>query len=173
MTPERITFDVVQDAMRDPEILWDYFLFLSDKLLKTDRSEDGYLALVESLPKGLKLNYYLVRFDSDVLNGGIRQFFHNHTPWEVQQVIDSLETIGAVESAKLIQLAIPVYETLTEWERGSRERICPPSWQDPDYMAEPPLNLIDDVRCSNEASYRDYGLLIEYMRKHPEQFLHG
>jgi hypothetical protein len=154
-------------------LLWDYLLSLFDKHRALYSKPSARAALMQSLPYGLQIANYLTVFDGEVLNGGIRQFFHNQTPWEVEQTILALQAIGATTSANQILQAIGVYEEHTDWKRGSKDRFAGPPWNDSDYGEEPTLNAIDDARCNDESSNRDWGLLADYIRLHPDQFLHG
>jgi hypothetical protein len=45
-------------------------------------------------------------------------------------------------------------------------------FEDNDFHENPILNAIDDARCDDDASRRDYRYLMEYMRRHPDEFLH-
>lgn len=174
MAPERITLEMARNAGEVD--FWDYLLKLFDRNPEIFKSRVAHDAFIESLPRGLQLHKYLVVFDGDILNGGIRQFFRNHSPWEVEQTVAALEEIGAQESADLIRRAIAVHEEQLgweRWERGSREKYIGPGYTDPEYEDQPVLDAFDEARCDDDASARDYTLLHAYQRRFPERFVHG
>jgi hypothetical protein len=90
MAPNRITPEIVQQATEDPNILGEYLLDLFKKN-RSAHSAEGNEMFIKSLPYGLQNVNWLVLFDSEILNGGIRQFFWNHSNWEVDETQKALE----------------------------------------------------------------------------------
>jgi hypothetical protein len=106
--------------------------------------------------------------DSEILNGGIRQVFWNHSNWQLDEMLAAVDAIGATETASHLRKAIEVFQT------GDIPESRSAFWGEDDrFHAEPTLNAIDESRCSDEASAHDWTLLVSYMRQHPDQFVHG
>lgn len=164
--PDRITPEVIETLCDYPELLWDYLMELFNKNPDSGPKEGG-TGFFASLPRGLQLYYWLVVLDGDILNAGIRKVFWNHPRWEVKEMLLAMETIGAKETADDLRTAMEIYETINI-PKGRTAY-----WSDDEFHAEPTLNAIDAYRCSDEGSERDYAELIAYMRRHPEEFLHG
>jgi hypothetical protein len=169
MVPERLTLEVIAQAVEQKEeFIWGYLLTVFEKDPEYDSSEAGMQRLLKSLPRGLQLYYWQMIVNHEILNGGIRQLFWNHGPWEIDMALEALEAIGATETAAHVRDALLIFEN--EETPESREEF----WSaDSDFQKDPRLNAIDDARCTDEAAERDWNLMIEYMRRHPEQFVHG
>ena len=82
---------------------------------ESERREYG-----RQLPRGLWFVVRFVTFDGDLLNGGIQQFFHNHTQREVCDACEVLDLIGATESAEMLQQAMSIYENRYGWLPSSK-----------------------------------------------------
>lgn len=172
MAPSKITLEFVQKTDDVVWLIWEYVLAMSEHPLKNASSQQERDDFISSLPRGLQLVYYYTMFDGDVLNGGIRQFFYNSTPWTVKQTVLALEAFDAHETAMLLRMAISVYERYG-WPHDSHERWLKLGWDEPDYAAEQDLKTFDDQRCADETSQRDYLLLNNFAHKHPALFVHG
>lgn len=173
MTPEKITIGYIQQTGEVVDPMWEYLLLYFEQEETTH-----FEGFVDSLPKGLQFVYYFYVFDGDVLNGGIRQFFYNHSRSEVQKTLLLMESIGATESADLIKRAMGVYDRMIEnWKRNPQNQNQEQPWNDARYfdsinIDSQALDAIDAARCNLESSHRDYELLNAYAHQHPEQFVH-
>jgi hypothetical protein len=151
-----------------PGALWEYYLAYS-RQVESDPARQGRFfssaesrAFDNSLPYGLRLVHSLIRFDSDILNGGIAQYFGNHCADEVFEDLKALKTIGAVESAAILEEAISIFSRLG-WPSGTSEAFGPHSEPDAD------SNRLDDARCNEDSSLRDNALLDGYLRQHLDE----
>ncbi|MCI0357371.1 MAG: DMP19 family protein [Planctomycetaceae bacterium] len=156
--PQPITREWVQQIsdIDLPRLLWEYLLGWYD----VHRSDINPW----ELPIGLRIVHDYTVFDGDVLNGGIVQFFENHTPREVHETLRLLRRIGAVESAEVLAKAIEVFIRKYDWPTESDER-----WRDRKAYGDPELQSLDKLRCNEESSARDYDLVSAYCRSHPEE----
>jgi len=156
--PQPITREWIQQTsdIDLPRLLWDYLL----EWYETHRGD----ANPRELPIGLRVVHDYTRFDSDLLNGGIVQYFQNHTPREVHEMLQTLRRIGAVESAEVLAKAIEVFIRKFDWPAESDER-----WRDREAYGDPELQSLDEVRSNEESSARDYDLVSAYCRSHPDE----
>ena len=80
-----------------PGAMWEYDLRYCDytekKKHKKYLTAKDWRALDPTLPRGLRLVCSVVRFDGDILNGGIAQYVGNHSPEEVFEDLEALRTI--------------------------------------------------------------------------------
>src|SRR5262245_20401631 len=128
-------------------------------------------AFHRSLPRGIRLVHSIVRFDSDILNGGIQQYVTNHTRLplgphagdEVHEDLEALRTIGANESAKILRQAIAIYEKYG-WPSDSETR-----WLDLSSKDEAKCEKLDALRCNDKASGRDFRLLEDHLWQHLDE----
>lgn len=158
-----------------PSALWAYYLGYQDYMITTNQRKIRGLSDVQwkhamhhDLPRGLRLVHSFIRFDGDILNGGFCQYLGNHTrrgdPEDVYEDLSVLRTIGAAESAELLQQAIDIVRRDYRW----------PSWEDiPDEVVQPEdnpeLERLDELRCNDESSCRDYKILDAYLRQHLDE----
>lgn len=162
--------------IRDDELagaMWEYYLRYCEYMRKKNRGRKGWLsarqsrALDLSLPRGLRLVHSLIRFDGDILNGGISQYIGNHTwdrkPDEVLEDLEALKTIGARASAKILQEAILIVTRDYGWPTWSHRSVNCDLWEHPE------LERLDKLRCNDKSSHRDYRLLNAYLRKHLDE----
>lgn len=171
-SPDRITMDNVLETWEKGEF-WNYCLNLFQDTPNYYRDPDVHDRVWNSLPRGLQMVCYLTDIDYNILNGGIRQVFTNMSPYEIEESLKMFKAIGAVESAELLERAIAVHDANGCWKPGWKGNYLDnPDWSIEDWRNDPVLNAIDDARCNDESSHRDYKLLDEYVRKHPEEFLH-
>lgn len=170
--PDRITMENVIETLERDE-LWNYLSNLIDETPRFFYDEIAHDRLWNSLSSGLQMTYFLVEADSQMLNGGIRQFMQNMSPYEIEESVKAFQKIGANESVKLFEQAIAVYDSKGSWKPGARSNYPDmANWSDDEWENHPILEAIDDARCKSEASHRDWKLFHEYVRMHPEEFLH-
>lgn len=170
IVPAKVTMENLFELAEKGE-LWFYLQEVFEKNPFYSKNAKEEVDFLSHLPRGLQIVYFHTYVASDLQNGGIRQVFHNLSPWGIDQAINTFRRIGANETADDLERAIEVYEQHTDWMRGSIERFAGPSWQDEDYQNEPVLNAIDE-RSNQSAIERDWNLLIHYVHEHPEEFIH-
>ena len=145
-----------------PCVMWSFYLAYSEHV-KNSQQTISHRDFDRSLPRGLRLVHSVVRFDSDILNGGIAQYIGNHTrngnPDEVFEDLEALETIGANESAAILREAISVATRDFGWPTWSKKSCACEFWEHSD------IERLDDIRCNDKSSGRDYSLLDKYLRQ--------
>jgi hypothetical protein len=156
-----------------PHVMWEYYLAYSRQVGCDLASSNRSFSAAErrafdlGLPRGLRLVHSIVRFDGDILNGGIWQYVGNHTPddnpEQVFEDLDALKAIGAVESAAILEETISVYTRDYGWPLGTGEQCRYDLYDHPD------LIRLDAQRCNNESSFRDYAILAEYLGQHLDE----
>jgi hypothetical protein len=164
LTPENIA------RIRDGELsgaMWQYYIGYCDHMtrIKGKRYLTGKESRVldRSLPRGLRLVHSITRFDGDILNGGVAQYFGNHTPENVAEDLDALLTIGASESARILKKAISIDKRVYGWPAERRESSKVDPWE------HPSLERLDELRCNEESSRRDFTILDAYLRQHLDE----
>jgi hypothetical protein len=170
--PDRITMENVIETLERDE-LWNY---LSNLIAETPNffyDESAHDRLWNSLPSGLQMLHILGQADSEMLNGGIRQVMQNMSAYDIEAATKSFRAIGATNTAELFEQAISVYKSKGSWKPAAKSNYPDMSnWSDEEWENHPILDAIDAARCNDEASRRDWKLFDEYVRHHPEQFLH-
>jgi hypothetical protein len=152
--------------------MWEYYLGYSDHVRRKKRK--AYFTAKEwrefhcNLPRGLRLVISFTRFDGDILNGGLCQYISNHTergdPADVYEDLFALKTIGASESVELLVKAINVFRRVYGWpSRQDSPSDVPPPWEHPE------IERLDDLRCNEESTRRDYRILNAYLKKHLDE----
>jgi hypothetical protein len=158
-------------------VLWDFYMAYAEKVRSDPARRSPHFSAAESrefdvsLPRGLRLVHSVIRFDSDILNGGIRQYVTNHTQRqfgthagdEVLEDLEALETIGATESAKILRDAIELYRRYG-WPSDPEMR-----WLDLSPEDEARCEEFGDLRCDDKASGRDHQLLEDYLWQHLDE----
>jgi hypothetical protein len=159
-----------------PEVLWEHYMEMQEAANKERKAKTGeglsgaqYVRLLKTYPKGVQMVVSYYRFDGDILNGGIKQVFYNSTPSEIAEMLKTLQTIGAKESAELLKQATAVCKRNYQWPEGSNKR-----WR----LRTPPEDRgqsleFADARCDEEYSRRDYALLADYLANHLEECIPG
>ena len=148
-----------------PGAMFSYYIGYSEHVRKDPRRKKPYftrkegLAFDRSLPRGLRLVHSYTRFDGDVINGGLSQYFGNHLPEEVKEDLEALKTVGATESAKVLEEAIAIYKRDYGWPSKKRKACAYDPWDHPD------IERLDHIRCDEDAGRRDYAILDSYLRQ--------
>ena len=165
-------FAAIRDGLL-PGVMWEFYLAYSEHVEKDPKRQRPHFSAEESrafdlsLPRGLRLVLSYTRFDGDILNGGIIQYIGNHTwkgnPEEVFEDLEALKTIGAVESVSILEEAISIFRRDFGWpsEQGAS---C-----GTDILDHEGLRRLDDLRCNDESSRRDYDILNSYLGKHLDE----
>ena len=149
-----------------PNVMWQYYLDYSSHAERQGHWTPAKSREFDlSLPRGLRLVHSWTRFDGDILNGGITQYICNHTyegrGEEVIEDLEALKTIGADESAAILEQAISVFSRYG-WPGEPTEPV-------PDFGRLDEIEELDRQRCNNESSRRDYKLLERYLREHLDE----
>jgi hypothetical protein len=90
-------------------------------------------------------------------------------PYALEQVNEdfaALRLIGATDSAELLAQAIAIFQRFG-WPFGPPESY--PRTMDDQLAIDAAVDRIDDLRCNEEASRRDYILLERYLREHLDE----
>jgi hypothetical protein len=148
--------------------LWDYYLDLVDnergKWQATGAMiEPQHRAFVRTLSRGMRLVWAYYCLHGDVSNGGIPQFFYNHTPRQVTEILEALKAFGAVDTAGALSRAIAIYTSKYDWPADSDERWLEQGW----VLKEPELDAISENLWASESE--DYEVLERYLREHLDE----
>ena len=148
-----------------PWAMWEYYVEYSWYVRINERNGDlmaeGRREFDLSLPRGLRLVHSFVRFDGDIHNGGIAQYFGNHSPDEVSEDVDALRTIGA-EGATILEEAVAIYKQIYGWPLNHKGDFEVEPWEHP---ALERLNHLYDA----ELTRRDCARLNAYLRQHLDE----
>lgn len=147
-----------------PGAMWQFYLGYS-AIKQTARDGRDWREFHLSLPRGMRLVHTYMRFDGDVLNGGLGQYFGNHSPDEVYEDLAALKAVGATESAKILEEAIALYSDYG-WPSDNLQPRVPEEPGD-----HPEIERLDDMRCNEAASRRDYAIFNAYLQQHLEECL--
>lgn len=95
---------------------------IGDYLTGDDPSRNLWLSVVNTvfqespqqahpgrLSPALRTYYFVVRFDGELVNGGMSQFFSNSAGNHSSETLTALREIGAVLSAELLQKALTIF----------------------------------------------------------------
>jgi hypothetical protein len=168
--PRSISAEILRHQRCIPSYLWEYYLEWSQAshLLATGKglSEADMRAHDWTLPAWLRHVVRFIGFDGDVFNGGIAQFFYNHTPREVIDTLDALRATGLDESAAVLERAIDHCRNNFEWPAESDER-----WLDGPSGDEADIVELDDIRCNETSSERDFARLDSFLRARLGDFI--
>jgi hypothetical protein len=156
-----------------PGAMWEYYLAYSEHARNDPSRDSPHFSAEESrafdisLPRGLRLVLSFTRFDGDVLNGGIVHYIGNHTwkgnPEEVFEDLEALRTIGAVESAAVLEEAISIFTRDYGWPSGKGDSCGI------DVLDHAGLTRLDDLRCNEDSTRRDYAILNGYLCRHLDE----
>lgn len=164
LTPSNIA-KIIEGEL--PGAMWEFYIGYREHVEKEGGGGKSYFTSAESrqfdlsLPHGMRLVHTYMRFDGDVLNGGLGQYFGNHSPDEVYEDLAALKTIGATESARILEEAIAVLKLDYGWPSDDLKTCAY------DYPGDhPEIVRLNDLRCNDESSRRDYALLNDYLQQH-------
>jgi hypothetical protein len=148
--------------------LWDYYLDLveneREKWQATgEMIEPRIRDFDRTLSRGMRLVLAYHYLYGDVLNGGIQQFFYNHTPRQITEIFEGLKAVGAVDAAHALSRAIAIYTSKYAWPTGSDDRWLEGS---PEDLEDEELNAIP---LDDSSSQRDYEILERYLREHLDE----
>jgi hypothetical protein len=97
-------------------VLWS---LISSTLLHDGRSQS-----VRALSPSGQVVYFVQVFDSEVLNGGLHQYFSNSSGQYAHEALAALEKLGATQTAKLLQQAIAAFpgkRVPKDWARRNKQ----------------------------------------------------
>jgi hypothetical protein len=116
------------------------------------------------LPKGLQHVWHFAGIEYEVPNGGFNQFFSNCSGKFALETIEALRAVGVKGEAEILEKAIKLFEKHVGRPASSRER-----WYG-DPCPEEPLDPLERQFC--ELVESQASRIVQYVRKHPGQFLH-
>lgn len=120
---------------------------------------------LERLSPEARLVYVLTRFDDELNNGGFVQFF-DWMGGQVDEVLSHLETLGASEQCRALQLAVARFpEGDVPRDREKRQEVLQSlmeSHEDGDRL----FNDLDDLVFEHVVEFAQ--LLEGYIREHPD-----
>jgi hypothetical protein len=164
--PRPVTVEILREQLCIPNYLWEYYVEWMHDAEEAHRlatgdglSEAGSRALDLTLPPVLRYVVRIISFDGDVLNGGIAQYFYNHTPREVLDTLAALRAAGLNESADILTQAIDICRKRFQWPAESDDR-----WLDGPSGDNPEISELDNRRCNYESSERDFARLDSFLR---------
>lgn len=140
------------DANDLPLMIWEHIMGQMQHTPGADFQE-----AIACLPPGLRKVYFLTVYSGDIENGGISQLFYNQSPYEIGQIIDTLNEIGATESVNLLKKAATLFEDHFEWPRDSRDR-----WLGKTYEI-PAVEALTTHYFDSDNTRHDYQLLTKYL----------
>lgn len=138
----------------------DRFMDIDDKLCEISHYGDH----LEKLTENQKVFYYIQELDMEINCGGFDQYFFNSSGDNAIETIDALKTIGAKETAKMVQDAIDVFDGKYTNNRGKRQDIM----EQIEDKSEEKWNQLDENFCDYPENW--YDLMDEFIKKHKDEF---
>ncbi len=99
----------------------DYDIVLALVHLTTEKYEKPDY---DVLSEGEKIAIFINWFDAEVANGGFHQFFSNYSGDKWHEILHSLRSIGAVNTARIFEIALSVFPNsnpATDWSERNRQ----------------------------------------------------
>jgi hypothetical protein len=168
-----LTRQTLDGLLRAKPVEWvdEVFEIVSNMLMDIGYfdEEPGARTLLKNLPRGLQYVYHLVSLDSEVNNGGFRQFLTNWN--EPTEALAALKAIGATDITSLLESAISAYVS-SLGTAGLDTEIA--NWPKLLTFEWPELRELDLEYhyISESTDYRLFKLLDLYARKHPSEFVY-
>jgi hypothetical protein len=171
--PKAITRDWIE---QQPSVYGYLAEYVVDKVCET--TEDAALV---TMPRGLHWIWYLVRFESEIGNGGFHQFFANGTSPDGRDEY-GMVALDAARQMGIHQLVPLIESGLRIWRRHSGKfpvkdnQLMNPAQavaaeNEFDNEVIPELERLDQEFYDLEETW--VGAIDSYVKKHPEEFIHS
>jgi hypothetical protein len=137
------------------------------------RRSERYANLLRRLPRGLRLVHTLIALDSEISNGGFWQFFGNSDGQFSKETLADCGLVGATRRAELLSRAIALWRPAQKrFDAASgNEKKEQQAWHNFDSKVEPKLDELGSAYYAFEESEPIYGLIMAFLRKHPESVM--